>query len=600
MMFIATALAAQLMLAGELTLAELNSRESEITVAVSRDLDEIWIERRPGPWGSDESRSRLLYSRFRSSAGQWTEPMRPSFASREHGEGDPFFDEANETLYFVSERTRGAPPASGANIWRVRRSGREWLAPEALPAPVNGPGNEYRPIVRGNRLYFASDRDGGGELYVAERTDAGWNTAKLGPAINSVHGEWNLWISESRDLVVFESSGRETNLSVSGDLYASGTDVDGDWLPAVPLHEVNGTGSELNATIFEDRLVYASNSGHRRRSDLYSAPAEVVESALDRHWRYRLHVVNRSNHDLVSIDLRRGRVDTRVPIGPGPHLVSAFDRTVAVAAYGVFPRPHEDPVEAMPGWIEEPGGALLILDETETRLQLRCNRPHGTAWDDRGYRLWITCEDRHAVIEIDFRDDPNTFRRIATGHPGAHVIEWDADRDQLVVAHTAAGGVAFVEPESGTVEFLEIAPGTEALWVDRERAEAWVTIGPANRLAVIDLHDRAELARVDPGCGFPIDIAAESSSRIWLACLGTRDIVALDPATRTVIDRIGLPAGPLNVETHPDLPVIYATLPRQNRVVEISIPGKGITRSFAVGMEPDGLAITRVAGGARH
>jgi hypothetical protein len=62
-------------------------------------------------------------------------------------------------------------------------------------------------------------------------------------------------------------------------------------------------------------------------------------------------------------------------------------------------------------------------------------------------------------------------------------------------------------------------------------------------------------------------------------------------ATREVSARIKLPAGPLNIEAHPDLPVLYASLPRQNRVVEVSITTGEVTRSFATGIEPDGLVI---------
>ena len=57
------------------------------------------------------------------------------------------------------------------------------------------------------------------------------------------------------------------------------------------------------------------------------------------------------------------------------------------------------------------------------------------------------------------------------------------------------------------------------------------------------------------------------------------------------MDRLALPAGPLNIEAHPEAAALYASLPRQNRVVEISIPGRAVTRSFETGIEPDGFSI---------
>jgi hypothetical protein len=73
--------------------------------------------------------------------------------------------------------------------------------------------------------------------------------------------------------------------------------------------------------------------------------------------------------------------------------------------------------------------------------------------------------------------------------------------------------------------------------------------------------------------------------------MASSELVAFDPETRASVDRLALPAGPLNIAAHPRLPVLYASLPRQNRVVEISLSGRGISRQFATGIEPDGLVM---------
>jgi hypothetical protein len=138
--------------------------------------------------------------------------------------------------------------------------------------------------------------------------------------------------------------------------------------------------------------------------------------------------------------------------------------------------------------------------------------------------------------------------------------------------------------------FLRLSPGAEALWIDYSRAQGWVSLGPSGQLAVVDLAEHSELARIQPDCAFPIDFAA-AGEVLWVACFGSHELVGLTLATREVSARIKLPAGPLNIEAHPDLPVLYASLPRQNRVVEVSITTGEVTRSFATGIEPDGLVI---------
>ena len=580
----------------ELGLDSFNSPANEIKIAYTADLDEAWIERRSGIWGESGHRSRLLHSVRDTETGRWSVPVPVPFSATDSDEGEPFFDDAARTLYFTSDRVHPDLPDSSANIWRVQRGDGAWQAPEPLPAPVNGPGAEYSPVRRGQRLYFASYRDGGGDLHVAQETAGRWQVSKLGPAVNTSSGEWNLWVSDSEDLMLFEASGRSTNISASGDLYASATDDNGDWLPAVPLSAVNGPGSDLNAQIAGGRLVYAGNSAHPAHTDLYAVSADAVRDATDAAWAQSLLVVNRSSHTVAAVDLASGRVASIVPIGPGPHLISERGGRFAVTAYGVYPRPHDQAVDTMPGWVEAAGGSLLVGGGRVDRTRLRCNRPHGTAWDDDGERLWVSCENRNGVIEIDYSTSAPVYRLLRTNHDGAHVLAWDSERDQLLVAHTEDGGIAFVNPRSGHVEFLNTGAGSEALWIDPERREAWVTIGPAGELAVIDLERRLVIDRVDPGCSFPIDFAHASDGRLWVACFGSGEIVALSPGSRDGVDRVPLPAGPLNIEAHPSLPVVYASLPRQNRVVEISLAGRGITRSFETGIEPDGLALLATDG----
>lgn len=577
-----------------------NTFESEVSVAFSVGLDEVWLERRTGVWGEPGGSSRLLHARHRPDGRGWSAPELVPFTDARASEGDPFFEDVTQTLYFASNRAHPTLPVGDSNIWRVSRVDGVWDVPEPLPAPINGAGEEYSPIIRNGRLYFASSRNGSGDLFVATQQDGAWIVEQLGPALNSRGGEWNLWVDPADQLMLFEASERPTNVSVSGDVYASIRDASGDWLPALAIPELNGPGSDLNPRIVCGRVLWASTSPHPEHADLYTASVDVPARIREAYGQ-RLHVANRSSHELASVELASGRIVDRTPIGPGPHLVSAGPDALAVAAYGAFPRPHSEPVIGMPGWVEEPGGELLVIhapgvEDRLQRLALPCVRPHGSAWDDVGSRVWITCEDRQGVVEVTLGSTSQKQRLLTTGYEGAHVLAWDRPRNQLLVAHTEAGGVSFLRLDSGEAAFLGLAPGAEALWIDESRRQAWVTLGASGELAVVDLAERIEIARVEPGCVFPIDFAAAGDA-LWVACFGSGELVAIDLITHEVSDRIKLPAGPLNVEAHPSLPVLYASLPRQNRVVEVSVIGGGVTRSFETGIEPDGLVLLSQPGG---
>lgn len=577
-------------------LEQLNTPANEVSVAFSADGTEAWLERQGGRWGRSAAPRRLYHYTRPTADSDWSAPVALHLTGESADHGDPYFDDATQTLYFTSVPDVADAEAGGMDIWRAERRDGAWQRPERLPAGINGPGREYSPVRRGDRLYFVSDRTGDGDVYVAEPDGLDWAVRQLGAAINSPGGEWNVWVSADERLMLFESSGRPGNVSPAGDLYASVRDADGRWMPAVPLERLNGPGSELNARLIGDRLIHASTSPHPEHADLYAVRTDAAQ-VVARAYRQQLHVVNRSGHDLVSVDLAAGAIERRLAIGPGPHLVSAAAAGLAVAAYGVYPTPHAEPVETMPGWVSETGGALLVVDTAgdARRLEVDCRHPHGTAWDRAGRRLWVTCEDRQGIVQLDFQEDPPGRRFLTTGRDGAHVVVFAPHRERLLVAHTAAGGVAIMRPDGDEIQWIATGAGSEALWVDAEHDLAWVTIGPSDAIAVIDLEDPETIARVDPSCRFPIDFAAGPRGSLWVACIGSSELVAFDRDRRTVTDRLALPAGPLNIEPHPSLPVLYASLPRRNEVAEISLIGRGVTRTFRTGIEPDGLAFLPAA-----
>lgn len=255
----------------------LNSGENEISLTGS--ATEIWLERRGGAWGDDYHASRVLYSWRGSETDDW-QPLAPFEPVMSGGDGgDLFYDKSNDTLYFTSTRAHPELGSSAGNLWRVARRRGEWEVPEALPIPVNGPGAEYSPILAGKHLYFAAHRSGDGDLYRARELEHGWEVEKLGPALNTTTGEWNLWVSDDETLLLFEASRRVNNVSPAGDLYASRKDNTGRWLPAIPLHDVNGPGSELNVREIDGHLFYASNSEHSTHTDIYSVPlCQIMKS----------------------------------------------------------------------------------------------------------------------------------------------------------------------------------------------------------------------------------------------------------------------------------------------------------------------------------
>ncbi len=232
-------------------LQQINSPQNELAITAGPESGQFIFARRGGVWGEPGQASRLLV--YDCSTNELSEPLFRQL----HSSGDPYFDHRTATLWFTA--TAG-PASSDVDIYTVGYQD-GWGQPRRLPEPVNSSADEYSPIPRAGRLYFASGRGGDGNLYSAEQHSGNWLVSSLGSVINADTGEWNLWVTSDERLLIFEASGRPRNISVAGDLYCAQKDNRGKWLPAVPMAAVNAAGSQLNPRKIGQWLVYASTAG---------------------------------------------------------------------------------------------------------------------------------------------------------------------------------------------------------------------------------------------------------------------------------------------------------------------------------------------------
>lgn len=174
-----------------------------------------------GVWGGDAASLRTIHVSWLDDSG-WSEPAVAPFSGT-FNDDDPYVSPDGGWLYFISDRPAfEGDEQRGGDIWRYSLSGDGTL--ERLG--INSDADEYSPVVTASgNLYFASARDGGsgqGDLYRARHSAEGFAPAEsLGPAVNSMTGEWNLWLAADESEMLFEASSRPTNVPVPGDLYYS-------------------------------------------------------------------------------------------------------------------------------------------------------------------------------------------------------------------------------------------------------------------------------------------------------------------------------------------------------------------------------------------
>ncbi len=225
--------------------------ENHLGLTFSPDGEQAFWVAWNGQLGSSKASQRIIYT-SRRQHGKWSKPAPMPFTA-EHSDSDPFVSPDGRWLYFVSQRpVNHADESTDGNIWRYCLAGEYPL--ERLS--INSPEAEYSPVITGTgTLYFASSRDGGpgqGDLYVATPIGERFSEPRaLGAALNSPTGEWNLWVSEDEQDLIFEASSRVTNVSVPGDLYYSWRRADG-WQPAVPIVSLNTPHSDLMPRLHPD------------------------------------------------------------------------------------------------------------------------------------------------------------------------------------------------------------------------------------------------------------------------------------------------------------------------------------------------------------
>ncbi|NAY91187.1 hypothetical protein GTQ34_04580 [Muricauda sp. JGD-17] len=218
----------------------------EYGITMNASEDEFYFVRSDGKWGQSGTKSTIYQSKRID--GAWSEPKVASFSGK-FDDSDPHLADNDRTLYFISNRPFDGK-VSSADIWKVnKKDNGEWSIPTRLPEPINSKHTEYSPRTdKVGNLYFASDRPGGygqGDLYSsAFHEDEFVSPENMGARLNSSTGEWNLEISEDGDLIIFESSQRNENISSYGDLYISFKNQ-GAWSTPQNIKELNTSGSDL-------------------------------------------------------------------------------------------------------------------------------------------------------------------------------------------------------------------------------------------------------------------------------------------------------------------------------------------------------------------
>ena len=198
----------------------------------------------------------MVILHMKEEANGWTSPQIASFSGK-YSDAEPHFSYDGNNLLFRSTRPLEGKgePMEYADNWIVERADTGWGEPRNLGPPLNSGKNDLYPTLsRTGDLYFASDRDGGWDIYVSKYEDGEYDKPKkLSDAINSEFGDWDACLAPDESYILFGSNGRPDGFGES-DLYISFRKEDGAWTKSKNM------GSPIN-TLYREVDPFVSPDG---------------------------------------------------------------------------------------------------------------------------------------------------------------------------------------------------------------------------------------------------------------------------------------------------------------------------------------------------
>lgn len=307
-----------------------------------------------------------------------------------------------------------------------------------------------------------------------------------------------------------------------------------------------------------------------------------------------LIVLNKSDHEAVLVDPATHKPVARITTGRGPHevAVSPDGRTAYVSNYGMYGVFREGQR------VNEPGSTLSVLDLGTRTIKDTFDlgtyaKPHGIAVSRDGRRLWVTCEDSKAVLELDAATG-KVLKTWTTGQETSHMIVPAMDESRLFVANIRSGSATVIERANDRVTTVVTAPGAEGIDVSPDGREVWVTNRADSSISVIDARGDSVIAKLESGGRFPIRVKFRPDGReAWVSCLQSNAVTVFDARTRKLLATVAVGAAPVGIQMSPDGRRAYVANTNDDLVTVIDVAARKVVATFTTGNEPDGMAWAR-------
>ncbi len=209
--------------------------------------------------------------------GVWSEPRLAPFAAGVF-EFEPFISPDGKKLFFGSRKPKpgSSEPNGRADIWVAERTNAGWGDPRYLDPIINDAAPMYVSASSNGTLYFTGNLERG--LYFSILRDGRYHApVRLQAEINYLFAA-HPYIAPDESYLVFDAKPRD-NPEKDGDLYISFKDKGGSWTPAARLESpINSSAGELAASVSPDGRFLFFESDRSGTMCIYWVDARILET----------------------------------------------------------------------------------------------------------------------------------------------------------------------------------------------------------------------------------------------------------------------------------------------------------------------------------
>jgi YVTN family beta-propeller protein len=318
-----------------------------------------------------------------------------------------------------------------------------------------------------------------------------------------------------------------------------------------------------------------------RRVVLLGAFAAVTTIAVAQTPSSALLVVNKGEDSMAIVDPKTRKVVGKVTTAGRPHEVTVSpDGKMAFTA-------------------NMQNNTLSVIDVVGQKVVRHVDLgaltlPHGI--DFAGGKVYFTAQGAKAIG----RYDPATNKIdlvLGTGQDGTHTVVVSKDLKHIFAANMAANSMAVFErtekPADWKLTTIPVGKRPEGIDISADGKELWVAHSDA--VSIIDIATKKvkETFNVQTKVSNKLTFTPDGK-RVLISDNTGNELVVLDAATRKQIKRLKLGNKVTKFQVEPDGSRVYVANADDNVVVTIDLKTFEEVGRFSTGIDPDGMAWTRL------